>query len=101
MKDVDSASCFSKPCKYIFKIISLGEKKKSILIFCLFTLMQIKQTQSAPSEPATLCWARDSQGISFFSQETDNVVSILITPNIYCEGTATTPRCVVYLMAFI
>lgn len=43
--------------------------------------MQIKQAQSAPSEPAMLCWARDAQGISFFSQETDNVVSILITPN--------------------
>lgn len=86
MKDVDSAPCFSKPCKYIFKIISLGGKKKSILIFCLFTPMQIKQAQSAPSEPAMLCWDRDAQGTSFFSQETDNVVSILIPPNHVLRG---------------
>lgn len=86
MKDVDSAPCFSKPCKYIFKIISLGGEKKSILIFCMFTLMQIKQAQSAPSELAMLCWARDAQGISFFSQETDNAVSILISPNYVLQG---------------
>lgn len=49
-------------------------------------MMQIKQAQSAPSEPAMLCWARDAQGISFFSQETDNVVSILITPNYVLQG---------------
>lgn len=47
--------------------------------------MQIKQAQSAPSEPA-MCWDCDAQGISFFSQETDNVVSILIPPNYVLRG---------------